>query len=282
MASEDYAHPQVLVSTDWVAEHIDDSSVQVVEADEDVGLYDTGHIPEAVKLDWKSELQSSLIRDFISQGEFETLMSEKGISNDTTVVFYGDKNNWWSCYTFWLFKLYGHADCRVMNGGRAKWIAEGKQLVKDTPSIAITNYKARAEDERIRAFRNDVKVQVGSKKPLVDVRSPAEYAGEIIAMEGFPQEGAQRSGHIPGAESIPWSQAANPDETFKSPSDLRKIYEEEHGLSSSNEVIAYCRIGERSSHTWFVLTYLLGYENVKNYDGSWTEWGSLVRAPIEK
>ena len=282
MNTEDYAHPDVLVSTDWVAEHANDSSVRIVEADEDVGLYDTGHIQGAVKLDWQEDLQAQVIRDFINKDEFEKLMAAKGIANDTTVVFYGDKNNWWACYTLWLFKLFGHADCRVMNGGRAKWIAEEKPLVTDIPSLPTTNYHGSSEDTSIRAFRNDTEAQLESKKPLVDVRSPAEYAGEIIAMEGYPQEGAQRAGHIPGALSIPWSQAANPDETFKSITDLRKLYEEENGLKPSDEVISYCRIGERSGHTWFVLTYLLGYDNVKNYDGSWTEWGSLVRAPIEK
>ncbi len=279
-----YVHPEVLVSTDWVAEHLDDPNVRIVESDEDVLLYDLGHIPGAVKVDWFTDLQHPIIRDYIDERAFEQLMSRLGISNDTTVVFYGDKNNWWACYAFWAFQLFGHTNAKVMDGGRQKWIDEGRPLTREVPSYPPTNYKVRARNEaEIRAFRDYVMQfiqQPGAQ--LVDVRSPAEYTGEKIHMEDYPQEGALRGGHIPGAKNIPWGRAVNPDGTFKTAEELRAIYIEEQGLNPEKETIAYCRIGERSSHTWFVLKYLLGFKNVRNYDGSWTEWGNLVRAPIEK
>jgi thiosulfate/3-mercaptopyruvate sulfurtransferase len=277
-----YAHPEVLVSTQWVADHLDDDSVRIVESDEDIMLYEIGHIPGAVKLDWHTDLQNQVERDFVDQAGFEELMSKAGIANDTTVVFYGDKNNWYACYTFWLFKYYGHDDCRVMDGGRAKWEAEGRPYTRETPSHDRTNYKAQAPDPTIRAFRDDVLAMVNSGAPaLVDVRSPQEFTGEIIHMMGYPQEGAQRGGHVMGAQNIPWGQAVNPDGTFKTPEELKALYEGK-SITPDKDIISYCRIGERSSHTWFVLRYLLGYPNVRNYDGSWTEYGSMVNVPIEK
>jgi thiosulfate/3-mercaptopyruvate sulfurtransferase len=284
MASE-YHDPSVLVSTEWVAEHLDDPKVRFVESDEDVLLYDIGHIPGAVKLDWHTDLQNQVRRDFIDKLEFEKLVSSVGISNDTTVVFYGDRNNWYATYAFWLFKYYGHEDCRIMNGGRARWEAEGRPYSRDVPSYPTGSYTAKEPDNSIRAFRDDVmailpKVDAG-KSALVDVRSPQEYTGEVIHMIGYPQEGAQRGGHIKGARNIPWAKAANEDGTFKSADELREIYRGEN-ITPEKETIAYCRIGERSSHTWFVLKYLLGHKDVRNYDGSWTEWGSMVNVPIEK
>ncbi len=277
-----YAHPEVLVSTEWVTEHLDDPQVRIVESDEDILLYEIGHVPGAVKLDWQTDLQDQVRRDFIDKAGFEELMARAGIANDTTVVFYGDKNNWYACYTFWLFKYYGHADCRIMDGGRQKWTDEGRQLVRDVPSFPRTTYTAQEPDPTIRAFREDVLAMVNAGAPsLVDVRSPQEYTGEVIHMLGYPQEGAQRGGHVKGARNIPWGRAANPDGTFKTPEELRALYEGE-GITPDKSVIAYCRIGERSSHTWFVLKYLLGYEDVRNYDGSWTEWGSMVNVPIER
>lgn len=279
----EYAHPEVLVSTQWVADHIDDPNVRIVESDEDVLLYNAGHIRNAVKIDWQSDLQDPVTRDYIDKGRFEQLMSANGIANDTTVVFYGDKNNWWACYAFWTFKLFGHEDCKVMNGGRQKWIEENRELTREVPKFSPTKYRVRQINEAaIRAFRDDVFRHMDEAKPLIDVRSPQEYTGELLHMPDYPQEGALRGGHIPGARNVPWARAANPDGTFKSADELRQIYEKEVGLRPEDEVIAYCRIGERSAHTWFVLTYLLGYPKVRNYDGSWTEWGNLVRAPIEK
>lgn len=278
----DYAHPDLLVGTDWVAEHISDPGVRIVESDEDVLLYDVGHIEGAVKVDWQTDLQDQLIRDYIDRDKFEKLMSEKGISNDTTVVFYGDKNNWWACYAFWVFKLFGHENCLIMNGGRQKWIDENRLLGKDVPEYPATVYKVPGINESIRAFRDDIAAHISSGNPLIDVRSPKEYSGELLHMEAYPQEGALRGGHIPGAANVPWATAANEDGTFKSADELAAIYKGEKGLKDGDDVIAYCRIGERSSHTWFVLTYLLGFEKVRNYDGSWTEWGNLVRAPVEK
>jgi len=276
-----YVHSDVLVSTDWVVEHLDDPNVRIAESDEDYLLYEQGHIPNAVKVDWFTILQDPVRRDFISKAEFEELMSSLGIANDTTVVFYGDKSNWFACYSFWLFELYGHQNKRIMDGGRAKWIEEERSLTKEAPEFPSTNYTAQDPDLNIRAFRDDVFRHIEQGLPLVDVRSPQEYRGELLHMPGYPQEGAMRGGHIPGAANIPWSQATNEDGTFKPAEELRKLYEE-HGMTPDKDIIAYCRIGERSSHTWFVLKYLLGYENVKNYDGSWTEWGNLVGAPIEK
>lgn len=278
----DYASPDVLVSTDWVEEHINDPDIVIVESDEDLLLYEIGHIRNSVKFDWQTELQDQLVRDYVSRENFETLLSEKGVSNDHAVVFYGDRSNWWACYAFWTFKVLGHEKCLIMDGGRQKWADEGREFVKDVPQRPKTDYKVSAIDESIRAFRNEVMEHMTSSRPLVDVRSPKEYSGELLHMEAYPQEGALRGGHIPGAVNVPWATAANEDGTFRSADELVDIYEKGQGLSKDQDVIAYCRIGERSSHTWFVLTYLLGFENVKNYDGSWTEWGNLVRAPIER
>jgi thiosulfate/3-mercaptopyruvate sulfurtransferase len=281
-AESGYAHPEVLVSTDWVAEHLDDPNVRIVESDEDVLLYDMGHIPGAINLDWHTDLQDQVKRDFLDKAGFEALMGKNGIGNDTTVVFYGDRNNWYATYTYWLFKYFGHKDARVMNGGRAKWEAEGRPMSREVPSYPETTYTAQESDERIRAYRDDVLKQVKSGAPtLVDVRSVPEYTGEVLHMAGYAQEGAQRGGHVLGAKSIPWATAANEDGTFKSPEQLREIYGGK-GITPDKNVIAYCRIGERSSHTWFVLRELLGYPDVRNYDGSWTEWGSMVGVPIAK
>jgi thiosulfate/3-mercaptopyruvate sulfurtransferase len=281
-ASTEYVHPDVLVTTQWVADHLNDPSIRIVESDEDILLYDIGHIPGAIKLDWHTDLQNPVVRDFVDQAGFEALMAQSGISNDTTVIFYGDRNNWYACYTFWLFKYYDHNDAKIMDGGRAKWEAENREYTRDVPVYAPTSYKAKPADDTIRAFREDVLAFVNSgSKALVDVRSPQEYTGEVIHMMGYPQEGAQRGGHVKGARNIPWAKAANADGTFKSAAELRELYSGE-GITPDQPTIAYCRIGERSSHTWFVLTYLLGFPNVRNYDGSWTEWGSLVNVPIEK
>jgi len=277
-----FAHPNYLVETDWVAEHLKDPQVRMVESDEDLLLYETGHIPGAVKVDWFTTLQHPLRRDFLSESEFETLCSQLGIGNDTTVVFYGDKSNWFACYALWLFRYYGHEKLKIMNGGRLKWTQEKRPLTKEKPTYPPTSYRAKNPDFSIRAFRDDVFDQIKERKPLVDVRSPKEYTGELLHMENYPQEGASRGGHIPGAVNIPWGQAVyDVDSTFKSAEELRQLYASQ-GITPDQEIVAYCRIGERSSHTWFVLTYLLGYPNVKNYDGSWTEWGNLVNAPIEK
>jgi thiosulfate/3-mercaptopyruvate sulfurtransferase len=283
MIDKGYVHPEVLVSTDWVAENLGNTGqIRLVESNEDVLLYSTGHIPNAVHIDWVADLNDAIRRDYLNEEQFAALMEKHGISNDTTVVFYGDKNNWWACYALWVFKLFGHADCRVMDGGRAKWTAEGRELTKEIPSFPKGNYKPSARaDYKIRAFRDQVLDHVNAGQPLVDVRSPQEYSGELLHMPGSPQEGALRGGHIKGAASVPWSRAMMEDGTFKTADDLRAIYEGEKGLSPDKSVIAYCRIGERSSHTWFVLTYLLGYPTVRNYDGSWTEWGNLVGVPIE-
>lgn len=277
-----YVHPEYLVETDWVASHLKDASVRVIESDEDPLLYAMGHIPGAVQVDWFTTLQHPLRRDFLPKEQFEKTLSDLGIGNDTTVVFYGDKSNWFACYALWLFQYYGHEKVRIMNGGRAKWELEKRELVKDVPSYAHTKYSAKAPNKAIRAFRDEVLAHSNAKKPLVDVRSAKEYTGELLHMPNYPQEGATRGGHIPGAVSIPWSQAVNEaDATFKTPEALKELYEGKN-IKPDKEVIAYCRIGERSSLTWFVLKYLLGYPNVKNYDGSWTEWGNLVDAPIEK
>ena len=278
-----YAHPDVLVSTEWVAQHLNDPKVRLVESNEDPLLYDTGHIPGAVKVDWQQDLNDPVIRDYIGKDAFEQLMRRLGIANDTTVVFYGDKSNWWATYALWVFQLFGHTNVKIMNGGRQKWVDEGRELTRDVPQFEPTNYQAKERnDAQIRAFRDDVLKHQEAGKPLVDVRSPAEYKGELLHMANYPQEGALRGGHIKGARNVPWARAANEDGTFKSAEELRQIYQEEQGLNPSDDIVAYCRIGERSSHSWFVLKYLLGYENVRNYDGSWTEWGNAVALPIEK
>lgn len=278
-----YAYPERLVSTEWVAENLHDTvNIRLVESNEDILLYSTGHIANAVHIDWIADLNDAIRRDYLREAEFAALMSRHGINPDTTVVFYGDKNNWWACYAFWVFKLFGHTDCRIMDGGRKKWLDEGRELTRVVPTFPSTPYKPLARaDYKIRAFRDQVLAHVNASQPLVDVRSPQEYSGELLHMPGSPQEGALRGGHIRGAVSVPWSRAVSEDGTFKAAADLRSIYEGEKGLSADNNVIAYCRIGERSAHTWFVLTYLLGYPNVRNYDGSWTEWGNLVGVPIE-
>jgi len=277
-----YVHPEYLVDTEWVAAHLNDANVRIIESDEDPLLYAIGHIPGAVQVDWFSTLQHPLRRDFLTREQFEQVNSKLGIANDTTVVFYGDKSNWFACYALWLFQYYGHQNVKIINGGRLKWEQENRPLVKEVPSYAEAAYRAKEADKSIRAFRDEVLQQSNAKKPLVDVRSPKEYSGELTHMPNYPQEGATRAGHIPGAVSIPWAQAVNEaDSTFKTPEELRALYEGKN-IKSGEEVIAYCRIGERSSSTWFVLKYLLGYPNVKNYDGSWTEWGNLVDAPIEK
>ena len=277
-----YAHPEYLVDTEWVANHLNDANVRVIESDEDPLLYAIGHIPGAVQVDWFSTLQHPLRRDFVTKEQFEEVASTLGITNDTTVVFYGDKSNWFACYALWLFQYYGHTNVKIMNGGRIKWEQEKRPLVKEVPSYVRSTYRAKDADVSIRAFRDEVLKHSNARKPLVDVRSPKEFTGEMLHMPNYPQEGATRGGHIPGAVSIPWSQAVNEaDATFKTPEELAALYKGKN-VKSDGEVIAYCRIGERSSLTWFVLKYLLGYPNVKNYDGSWTEWGNLVDAPIEK
>ncbi len=280
--SNEYANSQVLVSTEWVAQHLNDPTVRIVESDEDVLLYDIGHVPNAIKIDWQTDLNDPLVRDYLNADQFSALLQAKGIAADSTVVFYGDKNNWWACYALWVFKLFGFKDARIMNGGRKKWIDEGRELTKVVPNFPRSNYRApQRNDNAIRAFRAEVQTHVQQKKPLVDVRSPGEYSGQLLHMPDYPQEGALRGGHIPGAKNIPWGKAVQENGTFKPASELKELYEGQ-GITPDKEIVAYCRIGERSSHTWFVLTYLLGYPHVRNYDGSWTEWGNLVGAPIEK
>ena len=276
---QEYANPQALVSTGWLEEHLGTPGLVVVESDEDVLLYETGHIPGAVKLDWHTDLNDPVTRDYVSDVEFTKLMRRKGINREDTIVIYGDKSNWWAAYALWVLKLFGHEDVRLLDGGREKWIAEGRPVTTETTDVTATEYPVIERDDHTdRAFRDQVLAHIG--KPMVDVRSPQEYNGERTHMPNYPQEGALRAGHIPGAQSVPWARAANEDKTFKSRAELEAIYQGEKGLNAGDDVIAYCRIGERSSHTWFVLKYLLGFTKVRNYDGSWTEWGSLVGAPI--
>ena len=278
-----YASPEKLVSTEWLADHLDDPDVVVVESDEDVLVYYTGHIPGAVKVDWHTELNDQLIRDYRDPRGFAELMSQKGIRRNQTVVFYGDNFNWWAAYALWVFALFGHADTRLLDGGRQKWVAEDRPLTTDVPDRPATDYPVvERRDAPIRAFRNDVDDHLAAGLPLVDVRSPEEFSGELLHMANYPQEGALRGGHIPGARNVPWKRAANEDGTFKTAEELRAIYHDQIGLGEADDIVAYCRIGERSSHTWFVLYHLLGHQKVRNYDGSWTEWGNLVGAPIEK
>ncbi|HEX4130967.1 MAG TPA: sulfurtransferase [Pirellulales bacterium] len=274
----------VLVTTAWVDEHRHDPNLRIVESDEDVLLYDVGHIEGAVKIDWHTDLQDSVVRDYIGRRAFEELCNSKGIANDTTVVFYGDKSNWWACYAFWVFKLYGHANCLVMDGGRKRWELDGRPWAKGPePPYPPTKYQAKEPDLSIRAFRDEVLEHQAAQKPLIDVRSPGEFTGQMLHMPDYPQEGALRGGHIPGAVNIPWSRAVRDDGTFKSPQELEQLYCGEARLRRDSEtIVAYCRIGERSSHTWFALKYLLSFDHVKNYDGSWTEWGNLVGVPIAK
>jgi len=284
IAQRGYAHPEVLVSTEWVQDHLNDPKVRLLESNEDVLLYETGHIPGAVKIDWVTDLNDPLLRDYVDRARLERLLRAKGINKDTTVVFYGDKNNWWATYAFWVFKLFGVENLKLLDGGRLRWVDEGRELVTDAPSYSQGNISVRERDDsKIRAFRAEVQQHVNRNGKLVDVRSPEEYRGERLHMPEYPNEGAVRGGHIPGAKSIPWGRAVTPEtHTFKPAAELHTLYESENGLQKTDDVIAYCRIGERSSHTWFALTYLLGFKNVRNYDGSWTEWGNSVRAPIEK
>jgi thiosulfate/3-mercaptopyruvate sulfurtransferase len=278
---QQYAHPERLVTTGWLAERLGTPGLVVVESDEDILLYDTGHIPGAVRVDWHTELNDPVTRDYVDGEGFARLMGAKGIARDTTVVIYGDKSNWWAAYALWVFTLFGHEDVRLLDGGRAKWEADGRPMTTDKPEVTPAEYPVvTRDDSRIRAFKDDVLAHLG--KPMVDVRSPEEYSGERTHMPAYPDEGALRGGHIPGAASVPWARAAAEDGTFKLREDLEAIYQGEKGLSPTDDVVAYCRIGERSSHTWFVLTHLLGFDRVRNYDGSWTEWGNAVRVPIVK
>ena len=279
-----YANPDVLVSTAWVAEHLKDPLVRIVESNEDTLLFASGHIPGAVHVDWTSDLNDQLRRDYITRSGFEQLMSRIGVTPETTVIFYGDKNNWWACYACWVFRLFNHTNAKIMDGGRQKWELEGRPMTREVPVIAKTTYKApERDDSSVRAFRDDVLVHLEKGLPLVDVRSPEEYTGERLHMPNYPNEGSLRGGHIPGARNVPWARAVDPEDgTFKPADKLWEIYVAEQSLAADDDVITYCRIGERSSHTWFVLTHLLGFKNVRNYDGSWTEWGNLVNVPIER
>jgi len=282
--SRGYARPEVLVSTEWVADHLDDPAVRLVESNEDLLLYETGHIPGAVKLDWVTDLNDPVERDYLQREKFQELLRTRGINQDTTIVFYGDKNNWWATYAFWVFRLFGLERLKLLDGGRARWVDEGRELTTKVPRYPAGNIVVgERNDAAIRAYRDEVLAHVRRRGQLVDVRSPEEFRGERLHMPDYPNEGALRGGHIPGARSVPWARAVNPDtHTFRPASELRRLYLEEQGLKPEEDTIAYCRIGERSSHTWFALTYLLGFSRVKNYDGSWTEWGNAVKMPIER
>jgi thiosulfate/3-mercaptopyruvate sulfurtransferase len=279
-----YVHADALVSTDWLAEHLNDPHLRIVESNEDPLLYFTGHIPGAVEVDWTRDLNDPLRRDYLDRDGFEALMSKIGVKNDTTVLFYGDRNNWWAAYALWVFGLFGHDNAKILDGGRQKWLAEARPLTKEEPKYEPTAYHAKVrDDESNRAFRDDVLAHVKLQGKMIDVRSPQEYSGERLHMPEYPNEGALRGGHIPGAKSVPWAKTVNPETgEFRPADELRRLYEAEAGLQRGDDVVVYCRIGERSSHTWFVLKHLLGYPNVRNYDGSWTEWGNLVGAPIER
>lgn len=283
-APREYAVPSALISTEELASRLDEPGLVIVESNEDLLLYDTGHIPGAHHIDWRRDLNDQLTRDYISPQEFAALAGRHGITPETTVVFYGDKANWWAAYAFWVFQLFGHTNARLLNGGRAKWVAEGRPLTREVPKPVPVDYPVPPErkDREIRAFYEDTLEHSNRRLPLIDVRSPKEFTGELTHMPEYPQEGVLRGGHVPGAVSVPWGTAANPDGTFKSPEELHSIYTAGQNLKPDDDIITYCRIGERSSHTWFVLKYLLGFPKVRNYDGSWTEWGNRVRSPIER
>jgi thiosulfate/3-mercaptopyruvate sulfurtransferase len=284
IAERGYARPDVLVSTEWVAAHLDDPAVRLLESDEDVLLYDAGHIPGALKIDWVDDLNDAVVRDYLDAERMQRLLRTKGINQDTKVVLYGDRNNWWATYAFWVFRLFGLENLAVMDGGRQAWVDEGRPLVTDVPTVSPGSLTVKPRnDAAVRVLRDEVLAHLKAGRPMVDVRSPEEFSGERMHMPDYPNEGALRGGHIPGAKNVPWARSVDADShTFRSAAELREIYEKEKGLKPTDDVVAYCRIGERSSHTWFVLTYLLGYERVRNYDGSWTEWGNAVRMPIEK
>lgn len=284
IADRGYAHSDVLVSTSWVSDHADDPTVRIVESNEDQLLYPAGHVPGAVQIDWAADLNDQVRRDYLDRSGFDALLSRNGIERDTTVVFYGDKSNWWATYAYWVFQLFGHTNAKVMDGGRLKWELEKRPLTRDVATYKATEYRApKRNDAKVRVFRDGVMDHLNKGRALVDVRSPAEFTGERLHMEDYPNEGALRGGHLPGAKNVPWARAANPEDgTFKDAAELRAIYIDEQGLKADDDVVVYCRIGERSSHTWFVLTNLLGFDQVRNYDGSWTEWGNLVNVPVEK
>ncbi len=279
-----YANSDVLVDTDWLAANLNAPDIRIVESNEDLLLYDTGHIPGAVHIDWRRDLNDQTVRDYVGTEGFASLCRMNGITPDTTVIFYGDKSNWWAAYAFWVFTLFGHKHLKLVDGGRAKWVAENKPLTREVPKFAVTDYPvpAQRDDESHRAYHAQTLAHMEAKKPMVDVRSPKEFSGEMTHMPEYPQEGVLRGGHIPGAKNCPWATAANADGTFKTAEELKQIYAGNLGFKKDDDIIAYCRIGERSSHTWFVLKHLLGYPNVRNYDGSWTEWGNMVRNPVEK
>jgi thiosulfate/3-mercaptopyruvate sulfurtransferase len=284
IADRGYAHPEVLVSTEWVAGHLDDPAVRLLESDEDVLLFDAGHLPGARKLDWVEDLNDPILRDYVGRHEMEQLLRARGINADTRIVLYGDRNNWWATYAFWVLRLFGVERLAIMDGGRQRWTDEGRPLVTGTQAVVPGHIPvAERREGTIRAFRDEVLAHVRAGRRLVDVRSPEEFRGERLHMADYPNEGALRGGHIPGARNVPWARAVDPEtHCFRTADELRAIYEREQGLSPGEEIVVYCRIGERSSHSWFVLTYLLGYPSVRNYDGSWTEWGNAVRAPIER